>query len=149
MKLTCDLCGGTLQMNAGGKGAACAGCGMTYSMDALREKLGAAGSGSGVPVSAAAAPVMRLLRIRRKPSLTIFKAAVLLDGKIAGMLGGAGSVTAFELPEGLHTISFQVASGAGLTETDAMTFTVADRDLSGVFYLKRNAFSAQWRFEFE
>ena len=40
MKLTCDLCGGTLQMNAGGKDASCKNCGLCYPMDVLREKLG-------------------------------------------------------------------------------------------------------------
>lgn len=39
MKLTCDLCGGTLQMNAGGQGATCMVCGLGYSMDRLREML--------------------------------------------------------------------------------------------------------------
>lgn len=39
MKLTCDLCGGTLQMNLGGQGASCTGCGLSYTMDRLREKL--------------------------------------------------------------------------------------------------------------
>lgn len=40
MKLVCDLCGGALQMNSGGQGATCTGCGLTYSMERLREKLG-------------------------------------------------------------------------------------------------------------
>jgi hypothetical protein len=40
MKLTCDLCGGVLQMNAGGKDATCKTCGLCYSIDLLREKLG-------------------------------------------------------------------------------------------------------------
>ena len=39
-KLTCDLCGGTLEINKGGKGATCIECGLTYSMEHLREKLG-------------------------------------------------------------------------------------------------------------
>ncbi len=40
MKLTCDLCGGSLRMNLGGKDASCTACGLTYSLDRLREKLG-------------------------------------------------------------------------------------------------------------
>lgn len=39
MKITCDLCGGTLQINLGGQGATCTNCGLTYTMDRLREKL--------------------------------------------------------------------------------------------------------------
>ena len=38
MKLTCDLCGGTLEMKNGS--AVCQGCGLTYSMETLREKMG-------------------------------------------------------------------------------------------------------------
>ena len=40
MKLTCDLCGGTLQVNPGGQGATCSTCGLGYTMERLREKLG-------------------------------------------------------------------------------------------------------------
>lgn len=39
MKLTCDLCGGALQINLGGQGATCTNCGLSYTMDRLREKL--------------------------------------------------------------------------------------------------------------
>ena len=39
MKLTCDLCGSALQMNLGGQGATCTSCGLTYSMERLREML--------------------------------------------------------------------------------------------------------------
>lgn len=39
MKITCDLCGGALQMNPGGRGATCTECGLTYSMERLREML--------------------------------------------------------------------------------------------------------------
>lgn len=40
MKLTCDLCGGALQMNAGAKDASCKNCGLCYSLEMLRQKLG-------------------------------------------------------------------------------------------------------------
>lgn len=39
MKLTCDLCGGTLQVNLGGQGATCTVCGLGHTMERLREKL--------------------------------------------------------------------------------------------------------------
>ena len=38
MKISCDLCGGELQMEAGGQGARCTVCGMVYSLERLREK---------------------------------------------------------------------------------------------------------------
>ena len=37
MKLTCDLCGGELEMNPGG--AVCGNCGLEYGEDRLREKI--------------------------------------------------------------------------------------------------------------
>lgn len=40
MKLTCDICGGELEMRAGGQGAVCANCGLAYSLERLKEKLG-------------------------------------------------------------------------------------------------------------
>lgn len=40
MKLTCDLCGGKLQVNPGGQSARCADCGLGYTFERLREKLG-------------------------------------------------------------------------------------------------------------
>ena len=39
MKLTCDVCGGALQMNAGAQDATCKTCGMCYSIELLRSKL--------------------------------------------------------------------------------------------------------------
>ena len=39
MKITCDLCGGSLQINMGGQGATCLSCGLTYPMERLREML--------------------------------------------------------------------------------------------------------------
>lgn len=39
MKITCDLCGGALQINMGGQGATCLSCGLTYPMERLREML--------------------------------------------------------------------------------------------------------------
>lgn len=39
MKITCELCGGALQVNPGGQDAACLNCGLIYSMERLREML--------------------------------------------------------------------------------------------------------------
>ena len=53
MAITCDLCGGTIEMKTGGN-AVCTSCGMTYSMESLREKL--KGGQSNLPVSTPAQP---------------------------------------------------------------------------------------------
>lgn len=52
MKLTCDLCGGALQINLGGQGATCTNCGLGYTMDRLKEKL----SGNTVQTNPPAPP---------------------------------------------------------------------------------------------
>ena len=39
MKLTCDLCGGALQMTKDGQSAVCTQCGIAYPMERLREGL--------------------------------------------------------------------------------------------------------------
>ncbi len=38
--LVCDVCSGTLVMGAGGQKAVCSGCGLEYSVERLREKVG-------------------------------------------------------------------------------------------------------------
>lgn len=38
-KLCCDICGGTLVMQAGGETAICDSCGMQYSIERMREKV--------------------------------------------------------------------------------------------------------------
>lgn len=39
MKLTCDVCDSPLEMNGGGRGATCTQCGLTYSLERLKEKM--------------------------------------------------------------------------------------------------------------
>lgn len=39
MKIACELCGGTLLINAGGKNVTCTACGLNYTMERLREML--------------------------------------------------------------------------------------------------------------
>ncbi len=41
MKICCDVCGGTLVVMAGGKGAVCKSCGMEHSIERVREMLAA------------------------------------------------------------------------------------------------------------
>jgi len=49
MKLKCDLCGSALQVNSGGQSASCTTCGLTYSMERLKEKLNAKSSDTSEP----------------------------------------------------------------------------------------------------
>lgn len=39
MKLSCDICGGALEITSGGQGASCTVCGLGFTMVRLREKL--------------------------------------------------------------------------------------------------------------
>lgn len=47
--LLCDVCSGMLVMNSGGQNATCANCGMTYSIERLREKAMAPTFPGGMP----------------------------------------------------------------------------------------------------
>ena len=174
MKLTCDICGGTLQMNSGGTGATCVNCGMTYSVDRLREKLGGPAdipdatytpmenspeqmpqeetiydaTNYGKNVSASGSAPLRTLRITRKRSFILFKAAVFIDGQQCAVLEKSGQVIEIPVAPGLHRISFRVATANGITEADnAWTFHVSERDWYGVFYMQRSAFGASCKFD--
>lgn len=148
MKLTCDICGGALEMNAGGQGAVCANCGLTYSMERLKEKLGVQSPAKPEPVEEPAKPRMYHLYLKRKFNLSgsIAKAAVYLDGEQCAILGARGEACV-PICEGEHEIVVRVASGAGLVEMEKVTFRVKDRDVYGLLYLQQNAFTASWVFE--
>ena len=174
MKLTCDLCGSELQMTSGGQGAVCTNCGLTYSMERLREKLGIQTAEpvkpqqceeKTEPVQAepsynqeqvyeakwkpvdTAPPVRQLYIKRRVDFLLLSKVAVIIDGQQVGFLAGQGKASAIPVSKGPHRITFRVADGSGITDMDEMTFHVGDHDLYGEFYLHRGAFKAEYRFE--
>lgn len=70
MKLTCDLCGGQLMVGSGGQSASCTVCGLLYSMERLREKLGI------IPAPAVEPPIPTppakntvKVKIAKKPSI--------------------------------------------------------------------------------
>lgn len=54
--LKCDICGGALQMQSGGQSAACTVCGMTYSVERLREIVQGSGGAVQTPSAPAAQP---------------------------------------------------------------------------------------------
>ncbi len=49
MKLLCDICGGQLQMTGANDGAFCIICGMNYSIESLRNKLGGQKTAASAP----------------------------------------------------------------------------------------------------
>lgn len=67
MKLTCDLCGGALQMNAGAKDASCKNCGLCYSLEMLREKIGLGQSAQAKPTTSYQVPVAPQPSVPEKP----------------------------------------------------------------------------------
>ena len=160
MKLTCDLCGGELQMNLDGQGAACGSCGMTYSLEHLRKKLGVQTAEKQETKLDAEkvipevqwkkvdpAPTHQLFIKRKIDLLMLSKVAVIIDGQQVGILAGQGKTSVIPVSQGLHKISFRMVDGSGVTDMDEMTFRVADHDWYGEFWLKRGAIKAEYRFE--
>ena len=150
MKLTCDICGSELQMNPDGQGAVCGSCGMTYSLEYLRKKLGvkAAGEEKTVEREKSEPAPDRQLYIKRKVDLLMLsKVAVVLDGQQVGILAGQGKTLAIPVSQGVHKITFRAADGSGITDTNEMTFRVGDHDWYGEFWLHRGALKAEYRFE--
>lgn len=155
MKLTCDVCGGELQMAFGGQSALCVNCGITYSIDRLREKLGVKNDDSANGAnhtqftqnsSDDPAPT-HYLRIKRKVDLFVCKAAVIIDGQQCAILENPGKETVIPISAGTHKVFIRVASAAGITDMDELTFRVNDRDWYGEFWLHRGAFKATYKFD--
>lgn len=177
MKLTCDICGGELQMNPAGTGASCTRCGMTYSVERLRKKLE---SGASIqtqhPETSAGeilydvqtyekvpdsqeekiydspvyeqVPAQRTLRILRKPVvLHLFKAVVILDGSQTIPLGKGNTVLSIPVTPGEHTILVKIANGSGLSDVGPINFRVDQRDWEGQLYAVRGAWDFTWRLE--
>ena len=148
MKLTCDLCGGELQMKAGGQGACCANCGLEYSKDRLLEMLNGNTQAAPEVKQKPKEPQIRKLFLKRKFNLTgcVAKAAVYLDGEQCAILGARGEACV-PISVGSHEVIVRIATGAGLVELEKVTFQVKDRDVVGLLYLKQTAFTASWVFE--
>lgn len=148
MKLTCDLCGGELQMQAGGQRACCANCGLEYSQERLVEMLKDNTQVRPEVKQEQQEPRIRKLFLKRKFNLSgcAVKAAVYLDGEQCAILG-ARTETCVPISEGPHEIVVRLATGAGLVELNNVSFQVADYDVCGLLYLKQTAFTASWVFE--
>lgn len=148
MKLTCDLCGGELQMKAGGQSAACAGCGLEYSRERLMEMLNGSKQAVEESVAVPPQPCTHNLYLKRKFNLSgcAAKAAVYLDGEQCALLGAHGEACV-PIRACTHEIFVRIASGVGLTDLGRLTFEVTDHDMYGLLYVKQTAFSGEWVFE--
>lgn len=150
MKLTCVLCGGELQMKAGGQRACCANCGLEYSKERLMEMLQSDTSAAPIPepVCEPVKSQMHNFYIKRKFNLTgsLAKASIYLDGEQCAILGASGEACV-PISVGTHEVVVRIATGAGLVEMESVTFQVKDRDVAGLLYLKQTAFTASWVFE--
>lgn len=157
MKLTCDVCGGELQMTSGGQTAVCVNCGITYSIERLREKLDIQPADSTnvddhnkkTHQCSNDSTSTRYLRIRRKVDLFVCKAAVIIDGQQCATLENLGKETVIPISQGTHRIFIRVASAAGITDMDELTFHVKDHDWYGEFWLHRGAFKASYKFDLQ
>lgn len=158
MKLTCDLCNGELQMNPGGQQASCTQCGLTYSLERLKEKMTAFGKAAPEATTqeepsvhkdqdASASKPDRNLRIHRKMTFIAFTAQVYLDGKLCATLKNTSSPVDIPVSQGDHEILIQVTTMSGTNDVGPTFFRVGDRDWDGVFYIRRRMFGAEANFE--
>lgn len=69
MKLVCELCGGALLVDVDGQEATCKNCGLSYSMAALREKLGLGKAEQPKTADTFAKPYRVMLERVKNPSL--------------------------------------------------------------------------------
>lgn len=160
MKLTCDLCGGTLQMNTDGKGAVCTNCGLTYPIETLRQKMGlqnATAASDGAAAGEASArwepvtqeSVMRELIIERKFDIagSAYGAVIFVDGVECATLGAKGTVS-IPVSEGGHDVWVIVTyRGKANVTLDKVHFQVGRNNWYGLFRLRRTAWKALWSLE--
>ena len=170
MKLTCDICGGTLQMMPDNQSAVCTNCGVGYPIESLRQKLGMATPpqqeyarqpqpdyGANYEnyqnyqnyqnnQNVAAEQAFRTLTIKRPFDIHLCKIAAKIDDSETYILEGQGKTTAIPVSVGTHTITFGIANGTGFTELGPMQFTVSNYDFYGEIKLKRGAFKASYEF---
>ena len=160
MKLTCDLCGGELQMNADSQGATCVGCGMNYSLDSLRQKLNSqqkiptqtnsAFSACDQTEPANAQPVTRELILSRKFDLQAltFTVTIVANGEEVAVLGSKGGEIRLPIAQGDHEI-YAIVKRENKVEAvlDTCEIHVGDHNWCGHFYVRRTAWNAYWQFD--
>ena len=165
MKLTCDICGGNLQMMPDNQSAVCTNCGVGYPIESLRQKMGMVtppprqeyarqpqpDCGANYQnyqnnQNVAAEQAFRTLTIKRPFDIHLCKIAAKIDDSETYILEGQGKTTAIPVSVGTHTITFGIANGTGFTELGPMQFTVSNYDFYGEIKLKRGAFKASYEF---
>ena len=150
MKLTCELCGDELQMCSGGQSARCVGCGMEYPKARLMEMLNGDAPVQTEHAVQTGGAQMRYLFLERKFSFcgAGSQAHFYLDGQHCAALGAKGQASVL-VSEGTHELQICLATNSGVVtmEMQPVTFHVRNRDLRGLFYLKRGAITANWVFE--
>lgn len=139
MKLTCDICGGTLQMNPDNQGAACTSCGMAYSLESLRAKVGTAADND-------TESAVRELVITRNFNIVgapyAFK--IMVDEAEAAVFNTKGTIS-IPVAEGDHAVYAIAIHGANnkvFAVTDEVSIHVTDKNWSGTVALRRGAFKA-------
>lgn len=165
MILTCDICGGTLQIAPNNQSAVCTNCGVSYPMESLRQKLSMATppqqgysqqQATQTPLQQpnyganyqnyAPGQAVRTLSIKRPLQLHLCNIVAKMDNNETYLLQGQGQTTAIPVSVGCHTITFGIQNGAGFTELGPLQFTVGNYDLYGEIKLKRGAFKASYEF---
>lgn len=161
MKLTCDLCGSVLQMNADSQGATCAGCGINYSLDSLRQKLNAqpqtltqtntAFSPCDQTEPANSQPITRELILSRRFDLQAIRyvVTIVVDGEEVAVLGPKGGEISLPISQGDHQVYAIVKLENKKVDAVLNTFNihVGDHNWCGQFYLRRTAWNAYWQFD--
>ena len=149
MKLTCDLCGSDLQMNANGQSAKCINCGLEYPKERLMEMLNNNTTVKTETIEVREKPQMRNLFLKRKFSLNgcAAKAVVYLDGEECAVLGARGE-TCVPISQGEHEITVLMLAGSVVMQRlENLAFQVKDRDVYGLLYVKTTAFTGSYVFE--
>ena len=127
MKFTCDLCGGELQMLAGGQQAQCVDCGLECPKERLMEKIKkpVADTIATEPVAPVEAPAQQMYKLflKRKFNLSACaaKAVVYLDRQQCAILGARSEVFV-PISRGEHEIVIQVAQGTGIVAMKPICF---------------------------
>ena len=140
MKLTCDICSSSLQMNADNQGATCTNCGMAYSVESLRAKLGSAPADNDTAPETA----VRELIITRKFNIVgaPYAMKIVVDETEAAVFNTKGTIS-IPRAEGDHEVYAIAIHGANnkvFAVTDKTRIHVTKKNWSGTVALRRGAF---------
>lgn len=161
MKLTCDLCGNALQMNADRQGATCTGCGMNYTLESLRQTLKTQPQSSGEPGCVfidtppvqpefAQSCVQQELIINRKFDLQamLYMIIIIVDGVEVAQLSPRGGEVNIPLSPGEHQVYAIVKRQNKVEQVmDTLTFTVDQHNWCALFHVRRTAWNAYWQLD--